>query len=447
MSEENLNNTEETAALFVAKQKKKEADKKAAQEQAQINLKAEEASRMEAEIAQRKKKAIQRKIITIAVAVVAVIVTFFIIINLMSSVSKIGKYDYAGMEFDTEFTPGSGDHQTTIHYPGALYTSVTESDYDTRSRLIEFVPEKPEYVTTKVTLEYMTVEEQTNKMGIKDIAFISPSWLMDALKDDTQENVNKFVAGAAITDLEVVDPTAENPGKYFYSCSFTSGENSGEAASWYEFSEDGVLQMVSVFGMAPGEDPADGKTVCDAFVANNADDAHLVVGMNPLPQGTALDGYIEFPDIDFRMKVPKDTFYPNTVGTYMTFSDANGAAIIVIPELVEGGFGNYSFDQEQLMEACKERSKTRLSQLVQGISDHEPMIDEYTSETGYDFSMDYTFTQNGIQYIEIFLMTPFSDTVHGNDYFVEVEMIYPYANRDLYAVLFTDSVMDLLGVE
>ncbi len=447
MSEENINNTEETAALFVAKQKKKEADKKAAQEQAEINLKAEEAARMEAEIAEKKKKAIQRKIMAVVVAIVAVIITFFIIINVMGSVKEIGKYDYAGLQYDSEFTPDSSDYKMVIHYPGALYTNVSDSLYETYSRLIEFAPENPEYVTTKMTLEYMTVNSKTSKLETKNIAFVSPSWLMDDLKKTAKDNINKYTTGAVITDLEVADPTAENPGKYFYSCTFTSQANSGEAASWFELSEDGVLQMVNVLCMAPGEDATDGKTVCEAFVANNADDAHLIVGMNPPSADAALDGYIEYPDIDLKMKVPKDTFYPNDMDTYMTYSDSNGAAIMIIPELVEGGFENYSFNTDKFMEACMERSKTRLGQVLQGVSNHEQFSPEYISETGSDFSITYTFEQNGIKYMEVFFVSPYSDTLNGNDYFIEVEMIYPYANMDEYTALFTDSVADLLGVE
>ncbi len=445
MSEENLNNNEETAALFVAKQKQKEADKKAAEEQAEINLKAAEAARMEAEIAERKKKAVQRKIMAVVIAVVAVIVTFFVIINLGSKVHDIGKYDYSSLQFDSEFTPDSSDHKVTIRYPGAFYTSVSENKFGETGRIVEFTPEKPEDVTTKVSLFYMTVDKA--KAEINRIPFVSPVFMMENIKKTTKENIIDMVNGAAISDLEEADPTAENPGRYFYSCTFTSAENSGEAASWYELSEDGFMQIVTVYSMAPGEDPADGKTVCDAFVANNADNAHLIVGMNPPSGDAALDGYIEYPDIDLKLKVPKDTFYPHKNDNYMTFGDSNGAAIMILPNHVEGGFGNFSTDSEQFLQNCMETSKTRLPSILQGVSNHEQFSPEYISETGYDFSITYTFEQNGIKYMELYVVAPFSDTVHGNDYFVELEIFYPYSNMNEYTSLFSETISAFLGVE
>lgn len=446
MSDEMLNNSEGTEALFVAKQKKKEEDKKAALEEAERKRKEEEVARMEAEIKERKAKAFKGRIIAIGLGAIVVIITMFVILNLNKAVSDIGKMDYASLNFDSEYTPQSSDHQVKIKYPGELYGDVKESTRDENGIILEFAPSEEKLVTTKVTLDYLTESDVSTKLVQGNVSTTTPEIFMSSLKSYIEDAVSEVVPGAAVSDSMMTDYTTDSPGKYYYSCSFTSVENSGGMEAWFEIADDGVLEIVGVFCLIPGDDPTDGIAMRDAFVAGNSDDAILVAGMNPPPKDAALDGQIEYPEIDLTLQVPKDMFYPLKRANYMIFGDLNGGTITIAPIEYEQGFANSNFDKEKLYAFYQTRAEESLGQMLIGTSNKEQLSSDYTSITGDDYSMTYTFDWGGKKYVELFLVTPWASDA-GKDYFVEMEFIFPYENMDEYNDIFESTISNLFETE
>ena len=446
MSDDMINNSEETAALFVAKQKKKDEEKKAAEEQAERNLKEAEVARMEAELAQRKKKATKMKIIAMAASAAVIIITLIIVLNVAKSVSRIGKVDYSALDFNSVYAVKSNENQVKIKYPGEIYTDVSETKVDENEILLELVPEKDKLVTSKVSINYNTSDNSTRKLSRGIIAVTTAEELNDMLQETVEKHLEKMVTGAVITDFERSDHTADNAGKYYYTGSFKSSEYSGGVAGWFEFSDDGVLQTIVLGCMAPGEDPADGIAMRDNFFAQNSDDALLLPGMNPPDSNAALDGTIEYQECGLSMKVPKDRFYPDKRSNYMAFGDINGALITVFPQEFAEGFDNTTFDIPALMDSYMNRSKEALGKMLIGVSNKEQMSTEYTSETGGDFSITYSYEWGGRKYMELYFVAPWSSD-NGKDYFVEMEFLCPYENMDQYTAIYTDIIDDFLGIE
>ena len=174
MSDEIMNNEngEETAALFVSSQKKKQAEeearKKAEAEQAKRDAAEAEVRRMEAEVEERKRKAeeekqaleeaakqaeaekanvvdklkssvdveeIKSKVkektegkpklpIFIGAGVAAVVIIALILVFALKG--KGGKIDFETLEFAKEYTVAEENYGITVKYPESLYTALTE---------------------------------------------------------------------------------------------------------------------------------------------------------------------------------------------------------------------------------------------------------------------------------------------------------------------------------
>ncbi len=443
MSEENYNSSEETEALFVAKHKKQEEDKKAAQEQAERDLKEAEVARMEAELREKKEKAAKMRKIGIIVAVLIAIATMAIIFFVINRISRIGKVDYAGLQYDAEYTPQSSDHKITFRYPGEFYPNVSESYKDTSGIYIDFVPEKSENVTTRVSINYLEAK-QGKKLTIGSGGDDTPKTYQDLVVSLVESALSNQIPDAVVSDVVITDYTAENPGKYFYSSSFTSKENSGGAAGWVEIANE-IYEVVGVFCMAPGEDATDGKTMRDAFVENNADDALQVAGMNPPPADAPLDGKISYDPLGFSMSMPKDMFYPDERKNFICYGDTNGAGIMICPEPYLGGFDGGNFDIDKLFGYYEERASRTLDQVLIGVTNREMLDPDYTSYFDYDFSRTYTFERDGTKYMEIFFVFPWNVDEGEDDYFIAVEFFYPYANKDAYTEIFERSIEDFIG--
>jgi hypothetical protein len=144
--------------------------------------------------------------------------------------------------------------------------------------------------------------------------------------------------------------------------------------------------------------------------------------------------------------MPKDRFYPVEHANYMLYGDTNGAMVTIFPNEFTQGFENASFDISKLMNQFKGRSQEALELMFMGVSNKQPLSPEYTSETGYDFSMTYTYEWGGRKFMEIFFVTPWLDDA-GKSYFVEMEMICPYENMDEYVDIYGRATADLLGVD
>ncbi len=444
MSEENYNSSEETEALFVAKQKKKEEDKKAAQEQAERELKEAEVARMEAELLDKKEKAAKMKRIGIIVAVAVAIATMAIIFFVINKISQIGKVDYAGLTYDAEYTPASSEHKITFRYPGEFYPNVSESKKDSSGIYIDFVPEKSENVTTRVSINYLAVNSE-KKLTIGAGGDDTPKTFQDLVTSLVEGALSEQVSDAVVSDVIITDYTADNPGKYFYSSSFTSKDKSGGAAGWVEIADE-IYEVVGVYCMKPGEDAEDGKTMRDAFVDNNADDALMVAGMNPPSADAALDGEITYKPLDFSMSMPKGLFYPDERKNFICYGDTNGAGILICPEPYVGGFNGQDFDLDKLFGYYEERASRTLDQVLVGVTNREPLDSEATTYFDYDYKRTYTFERDGTKYMEIFFLFPWTVDTEDDDYFIAVEFIYPYVNKDAYTPIFERSMEEFLGL-
>ncbi|SEM28691.1 hypothetical protein SAMN04487770_13221 [Butyrivibrio sp. ob235] len=447
MSDEFLNEneeTEQTAALFVAKQKKKEEEKKAAEEQAERDLKEAEVKRMEAEIAERKKKAAKGKLIAIGVGVVAVIVTLFIVVSLLDAASNIGKVDYAGLSFDAEYTPNADYNKIAIKYPGGFYSEISETEKDSNATFVDFAPEKDTHVSTRAGVECMTTDNGSRNYMRGGIAYTDTNTFINILKNSLKENLDKTVPGAVISDEVEPDLTTGTPEKYCYTCSFTSKEKSGGGGIWLEISDEGVLELVSVLCMGPGDDVAEGNTLRDGFVNANSEDAMLIPGANPPSADAPLDGVLEYPEIDLTMKAPKDLFYmderPET--GLRVYSDTNGAGIMIQRIEVEQGFDNLNVTEESLIEYYENMAKSGIEMLLMNISGRKEGSPGYMQNNAEDFYRTYSFDWCGRTYYEIFYMTTWRDTVNGKDYFLQMEFFAPMENLEPYDLVFANMIHD-----
>lgn len=350
MSEDNMNKNEETSALFVSTQKKKEAEeearRKAEEEQAKREAAEAEVRRMEAEVEERKREVEEKKkaaeeaaaeaeklakaaelktkkaagnntIKFVGIGVAAVIV-LIIIIALVGS-KKGNKVDYDKLVFDEEYVSSKDGFDVSFRYPGSLYSEVEEEDNGEKID-ISFTPVNGSIPAMTVSLVNMgaTVEEYQSIPGT------AASVVNDRLAE--------FRDQGAIEEEKLCDISDENTDKYEYSCIGTVPDTETPFASnvWLEPNGSGEIVALCDMFMGLKGDEADKeavKALSDAFYNENSSDVIKTPGDYPL-EDINYDGEIIFDELGLKIPVPADRFTPLNEDQTM-WGDENGTLIVL----------------------------------------------------------------------------------------------------------------------
>ncbi len=350
MSDENMNKNEETSALFVSTQKKKQAEeearRKAEEEQAKREAAEAEVRRMEAEVEERKKEVEEKKraaeeaaaatvkqtnkqetgnkkagggnIIKFIGIGAAVIVVLFIIIAVVGS-NKGSKIDFDNLVFDKEYMSSKEGYEVVIRYPGSLYSEVTEEDEGDKID-ISFMPEDKNIPAMNVSLTNM-------KSSIPEMQAI-PQTVAGAVNDKLVDYRDR----GAITEEKLCDISDESTEKYEYSAAGIIPDTESAFASnvWLEPNRSGevVILCDMVFGLKDDEETKETvRKLSDAFYNENSSEAIKTPGNYPL-ENINYDGEIIFEELKLKIPVPGDRFKPLNESQTI-WADENGTLIFL----------------------------------------------------------------------------------------------------------------------
>ena len=464
MSDENMNNTEETSALFVSSQKKKQAEeearRKAEEEQAKREAAEAEVRRMEAEVEERKKKVEEEKRALeeaakqpdtvkasaaakpeakaqaktegkskppIAVIIGAAAAVVLILIIVFAFMGKEEPVDYAAMEFATEYSVADENVAMTILYPESLYTGMTESyDPDDGSVTIDSQSEKSKSPGMRVVVIPFPMEST-------DVQLLPAKMIQTTL----EEAVQKTIASLNISEEHKSDLAAETPGKYYVDCTGTTeGGLIYAVSSWLEKDDNGKLCTVVGLFSEEGEDPTNVNNMRDRYEEANSAEALVIPGGNP-PAMDETDGMLEIDAMHMGIIVPKDQFHKTSVETdnAIWWIDDNGAYYAITFTEVP-----YDFDTAHEHAAEVEAGMEPLIEEVAGLKrsldfDSRMAIeDEWISD--FTYRGEYKDIVGGITYWEGNWSTMWRDVRTQKYYVYDLVLMAPYVNAESYKTLF-----------
>ncbi|MCR5801947.1 MAG: hypothetical protein K6G57_06415 [Lachnospiraceae bacterium] len=478
MSDEIMNNGngEETAALFVSSQKKKQAEeeaaKKAAEEKAKRDAAEAEVRRMEAEVEERKRKAEEERqaleeaarqaeadkanvaqrlkdsvnveeikskvkektegksklpIFIGAGAAAVVIIALIIGFALRGKGSKI---DFETLEFAKEYTFTDENNSTvTLTYPESVFPEVSTEEEETLSVLTSNTDKSPAMM--------VCVSKPIMEKGVAGM------YSAKAIEADFSDVVNKVLSSFKASDEKSTDLEAETPGKYFYDCTLTADNGqTGAAAAWLEPDSNGNMVVVIGVFTEKGEDPANSIKLRDLFEEKNADNALMLPGANP-PASADTDGMLEIDAMHMGIIVPKDRFYLLDSDNELSWwSDDNGAVYSISYREVGFDFdmANAALGEVQPMLKDLAESAAGLKGLPNldsrmFISDSWPNNLKYYSE--------YKDIIGGVTYWEANFASMWHDIRTDKYYIYDLVLMAPSNNQDIYKQLF-DKAIDRL---
>lgn len=491
MSEENYNSNEETQALFVSTQKKKQAEeearKKAEAEQARRDAAEAEVRRMEQEVEERKRKAeeerqaleqaareaeaakasqvnklknavntdaiktmAKEKTVTVgkskvplfaaigAALVVVILVAVFMLKGKGGGADKAAAVDPAAIEFNKEYATTTEGVNLKFFYPEALYPEVTEEG---------------DAETTEIY--FTSGEGSASVMGVAFYKFMDKGDIGFQSAKEMQNNLVK-VAGGALKDEEMqatvsdevsTDVASENPGKYSYKCKFTAQDEDGQAVSgaastWYVSNEAGDIYQVFFNCYEKGESADNCVALRDLFEEKNSENALKVPGENP-PKEATTDGRLEADPVHMGIVVPKDQFKKlDTSGdNFWAWSDDNGAIFIL----------RYSEEDEGTMEYITQYADEALSIFKQmsetGINEIHPYVESrmYTGdlpapENRLAYLAEFKDVIGGVTFWEGYEASVWHDVRTNKEYSYDLILLAPEKNKDIYKEIFTRAI-------
>ena len=485
MSDEmNTNNGEETAALFVSSQKKKQAEEEAAQKAAEEKAKRDaaeaEVRRMEAEVEERKRKAeeerraleeaakqaeadkaniaeklkasvnvdeIRSKVrekaegksklpIFIGAGVAAVVIIVLILVFALKG--KGQKIDFETLEFAKEYTVSDEECGITVVYPESLYTGLAE----TKDGEIGIVSLKGEKDSSKLPDMDISISPFGNG---EQVGGIVPA---KSLQAGMEELVDGALSELKIQEKKISDIEDEKPGKYFYDCtgSFDTGDVAA-VSSWIENDSNNKPYIIMACFRQKGDDPTDVTRLRDMFEEANSDNAIKIPGGNP-PASADTDGMLEIDDMHMGVIVPKDWFGKTDIESEGSRSwiDDNGAIYAILYREVD-------FDFDTAHEHAEEVQTSYLLPLYEaaaglaGLPDLESRMQlEENWVSDLKHHAEYKNIIGGVTYWEGNWASMWRD-VRTNKYYVyDLVLMAPYANEDIYKGLFdkaTDRLQDI----
>ncbi|WP_026658683.1 hypothetical protein [Butyrivibrio sp. AC2005] len=431
MSDVNLNETEETAALFVSTQKKKEEEKIAAREQAKRDAEAAEVARMEREVQEQKAKVKSQRAKTakiIAVVIAAVVLIPIILLFIYTAMTSI---DYAQLDFNSQYASSKDNYIYTFKFPDKLYGSVSENDYESGIQL-DFATKADDMVKTKIIIfdEAFSADELVTSASVNRIA---PSERIDSLSREAKRILQAEFTNAQILDEESADLDATEPGKFFYKCTFKCDGYSGGAQCWQQLNSKGDSKKILLICSKKGEDPTDSLTLRDSFFDTNSDEALVIPGGTPLESATCTE-YVSYDDKHMLIKLPGGRFSHETVGSYEIWSDLNGASIIIGMSPMNLDF--QSLTDEQLISCYQQLLDGAYVSKCGIFSNREALGDPSFSKSSY--WADYKVNCGGIPYLEKYLGTMWTDEQTKEVYWMTFEVVAPLKDKAIYTELFTN---------
>ena len=488
MSDEYLNNEEETSALFVSAQKKKraeeEAARKAAEEQAKREAAEAEVRRMEAEVEERKRKAeeerkaleeqerqlaedkmnaakevkpapVEKKApgkesstkvsgsksklpIYIGIGAAAVLALVLILVfALKGKGGSVKAIDPETTEFNAEYVSKEEGFDVKISYPDSVYKEVTEEKTGDDEVTIHFGG--ADVIIATYTEGDRTVT-RTNAFPI------TAGMVQRGLQDSVTEKVKKLIPDVKVVNENGVDVTADDAGKYEYNCTFESAESgNGAVAAWIRPNSKGEYKHVIVCAKAPGANADDCAKVCAAFEDKNCEDAIAVPGAKP-PVATDTDGLLEIDEIHMGLVVPKDVFkqYDQDGLDYLAFTDENGAAIICQPIDVGGDILSTMSIDPTIKDLFKKWVDRGINSYYKQVDSRMVLDEDFVAEeTALYYSANCKDQVGGISYWERFRAGYWFDERQQKEYFYVLITMAPEKNEDVYRPIF-DTMLDRL---
>ncbi len=480
MNEENMSSSnEETQALFVSTQKKKQAEeearKKAAEEQAKREAAEAEVRRLEEELEARKRKAEEEKkaleeasaaknaktaqadklkaadstsdgkitknagsggnsklplFIGIGVAVAAAI---------LIAVFALGKKggataDLATVEFNEEYETTTEGVGLTFLYPGSIYTEVTEEGNESDDTAV--------FSSGDSSVPKMVVyASKVLRKG--EIGFLSAKELQNALTSGLKESINKSEGEITIADEQGTDIASENPGKYSYKCSFSNGNGlNSSLVSWIAPNANGDYMLIGAVFSGNDKNSETIARLCEQFEDKNSGNALKVPGENP-PESADTDGMLEIDPIHMGVPVPKDRFEKLETGnddSFYAWSDDNGAMVIVTFNETEDTHEDVLSNQETALGIFKEMSQTGINNIHPYVESRMYVRDLPLPENLVGYSAEFKDAIGGVTFWEGYNSSLWCDTRTGKYYYYELIVLAPEKNADIYSEIFNKAI-------
>ena len=493
MSEENYNSNEETQALFVSTQKKKQAEeearKKAEAEQAKRDAAEAEVRRMEQEVEERKRKAeeerqaleqaareaeaanasqvdklkakvntavntvntdaiktmAKEKTVTVgkskiplfaaigAALVVVILVAVFVLKGRGGS-SKAAAIDPATLEFNKEYATTTEGVNLKFFYPESLYTNVTEEgDADT------------------VEISFSSEDTSVPVTGLALYKFMDKGKIGFESAKEMQSNLAKVVGGAikesensgTVADEVSTDVASDNPGKYSYKCTFTSEDEGvavkGAISTWYVSNEAGDIYQVMFMTAEKGETNDISVALRDLFEAKNSENALKVPGENP-PKEATTDGRLEADPIHMGIVVPKDQFkkLDTTSDSFWAWSDDNGAVFILRYAEEDEGTGEFIMEYpDEALKIFKENSEKGINEIHPYVESRMYLGDIPAPENKLCYCAEFKDIIGGVSFWEGYETSVWRDARTNKEYSYDLILLAPEKNKDIYKEIFT----------
>ena len=475
MSDEmNTNNTEETAALFVSSQKKKQAEeearKKAEAEQAKRDAAEAEVRRMEAEVEERKRKAEEEKraleeaaakqaeaektnvaekikasvnvdeikskvkektegksklpiFIGAGVAAVAIIVLIIVLVVK----GKKSAVDFETLEFAKELTvTGENNATVTLAYPESVFPEVSEVEGEAYKGYVSDPEKSPAMM--------VYVSDPAFERGTSGIA--SAKTTETIFSDFVKEFLSEFKA----SDEKGTDLSADTPGKYYYDCTLTSDDGkTGAATAWLEPDSNGDSVVVVGIFTEKGTDPVNSIKLRDMFEEKNSDDALMIPGANP-PASADTDGMLEIDAMHMGVIVPKDRFHLLSADDeLMWWADDNGAIYSIAYKEAEFDFDMASAHLDEVQPMLKNLTETAAG--LKGLPNLDSRM--FLSDSwphNLKYYSEYKDILGDITYWEGNFSSMWHDVRTDKYYIYDLVLMAPESNKDIYKQLFDKGI-------
>ncbi len=486
MGEENQNGTE-TAALFVSAQKKKQAEeeaaRKAAEEQAKREAAEAEVRRMEAEIENQKKKAEEERLaleqaqreealrakqlsnqqsirdikeaagnkkgVFIGIGAAAgVLLVILLLVTLITGKGK--KVNFEKLEADDTYRVAEAGYEMDLLYPDDLYPEVAEKVVDEDHLQILFQPKNKKTVRTEYFIT--TPKSSTGKYTYTrdNVILYGPADKQKALTEGAKAGLEVIAPGATLSDEVSSEYSDSDPGKFYYTFSFTAeGVGSGAGASWIEPASDDLYKVVSLYCLKEAEDTETVTKLRDLLYEKNAEDAFLMPGA-AAPESTELNGMLKEDTMHLGIPVPKDMFVRYGVTTnYSLWTDINGGMVIAYASPTDIDFSDSSaaLDYEGIYEALEEVADTGLkTYFPEGLTERTELSRQRLSEGEFGVLGEYRSLLDGVTYYEKYRIAYWTDLQTGKHYFATIIMLCPEKNGDAYKPFFEKAMSSLADI-
>lgn len=489
MSDEYLNNEEETSALFVSAQKKKKAEeeaaRKAAEEQAKREAAEAEVRRMEAEVEERKRRAEEEKKaleeqekqlaeekisgpkkekaepkekketktvsvkdmaggksrlpLFIGIGVVAVIaVVLILVFALKGKGGDSVALDPKTTEFNAEYVSKEEGFDLKFSYPDSLYKEVTEEKSGDNEIIIHFGG-------ADVIMTTYQYDDSDKIMAKNNVFFIPADSIQKGFQEKVAARVKELIPDIKILGESGVDVEGDNAVRYGYKCTFESAEaGNGAVSAWIMPNSKGEYKRVIVCVKAPKADPEECAKTCAAFEDKNCATALPIPGGNP-PSSTDSDGTLEIDAIHMGLIVPKDEFnkYERDDIKHYVYYDENGAMIFVEPIDVGGDILS-TMSIEGIQDLFKKWMDRGINSYLSSVDSRMVLQDNFVAEeTGIYYAAECKDTVGKITYHERFRAAYWYDERQQKDFYYVLVTMSPEKNDDVYKPIF-DKMLDRL---